>query len=227
MKPGEMLDFALNVPLFKGLATREAAAICSALVARTFREGEVVVREDDRETQTFFMIAAGSVHVVVLSAEGKQTILARMKKGDYFGEMALLDGEPRSASVVAAEECTLLMLYRRSFLDILRKYPAIAIHMLVEFSRRLRRTNRQINTLSLMSVYGRVADFLVRMGREQGERQGSHIVINDRPTHQVMADMVGTSRETVSRIMSQLQKRQLVAVDRKKLVILDESKLYY
>ncbi len=227
MKPGEMLDFALNVPLFKGLGTREVAAICSALVARTFKTGEVVVREDDRETQTFFMIASGVVHVVVLSSEGKQTILARMKQGDFFGEMALLDGEPRSASVVAAQECTLLMLYRRSFLDILRKYPSISIHMLVELSRRLRRTNRHINTLSLMSVYGRVADYLVRLGREQGERQGKNIVIDDRPTHQVIADTVGTSRETVSRIMSQLQKRQLVVMDRRKLVILDESKLYY
>lgn len=227
MKPGAILDFVPEVPLFKGLTTREVAAICSAIVPRSFKAGEVVVHEDDDENQTFFIIAEGVVHVAVLSSEGKQTILARMKRGEFFGEMAILDGEPRSASVVAAEDCELLMLYRRPFLDILKKYPTIAIHMLVAMSRRIRRTNRHINTLSLMSVYGRVADFILRLGKEQGERQGKVVVINDRPTHQVIADMVGTSRETVSRILSQLQKRQYIAMDRKRLVILDESKLYY
>jgi len=227
MKPGELLDFSLNVPLFKGLGTREVAAICSAMVLKNFGAGQTVVREDDRENQTFFIIASGAVHIVVLSSEGKQTILARLKPGDFFGEMALMDGEPRSASVVAAQDCTLVMLYRRPFLEILRKYPSIAIHMLVEMSRRLRRTNRHINTLSLMSVYGRVADLLLRLAREQGRRQGNVVVIEDRPTHQVMADMVGTSRETVSRIVSQLQKQQCIATDRKRLVILNEKKLYY
>ncbi|MBD3240179.1 MAG: cyclic nucleotide-binding domain-containing protein [Chitinivibrionales bacterium] len=227
MKPGEILDFALKVPLFKGLSTREVAAICSAMVPRSFKAGQIVVREDDDENQTFFVIASGTVNIAVLSSEGKQTILTRLKKGEFFGEMAILDGEPRSASVLAAEDCDLLMLYRRSFLDILRKYPTIAVRMLVEMSRRLRRTNRHINTLSLMSVYGRVADLILRLGREQGQRQGNVVVINDRPTHQEMADMVGTSRETVSRVLSQLQKRQHIAMDRKKLVILDESKLYY
>lgn len=227
MKPGDMLDFAMQVPLFKGLATREVAAVCSAMVAKSFSAGQSVVHEDDTENQTFFIIASGSVHIVVLSGEGKHTILARLKKDDFFGEMALLDGEPRSASVVAAQDCELLMLYRRQFFDILRKFPSISIHMLIEMSRRIRRTNRHINTLSLMSVYGRVADLLMRMGKEQGERQGNVIVIPDRPTHQVIADMAGTSRETVSRILSQLQKQQCITMDRKRLVILDEKKLYY
>jgi len=227
MKPGDVLDFAHKVPLFAGLSTRELAAICSAMVMKTFRAGQIVVREDDSETQTFFLIASGTVHIAVLSPEGKQTILTRLKRGDFFGEMAILDGEPRSASVVAAEECTLLMLYRRPFLNIVQKYPTTAIHMLVEMSRRLRKTNRHINTLSMMSVYGRIADLLLRLANEQGERRGKVIVIHDRPTHQVLANMVGTSRETVSRILSQLQKRQYIAVDRKELVILDESKLYY
>ena len=227
MKSGEMLEFALNVPLFKNLTHREVAAICSAMVSRTFRAGEVVVHEDDADNQTFFIIASGSVHIAVFSPEGKQTILARLKKGDFFGEMAILDGEPRSASVIANQPCTILMLYRKPFLSILNRFPKIPIQMLVEMSRRLRHTNRHINTLSLMSVYGRVADIILRLGREQGTRKGSMVVVDDRPTHQVIADMAGTSRETVSRVLSQLQKRQLIAMDRRKLVILDEAKLYY
>jgi CRP-like cAMP-binding protein len=94
-------------------------------------------------------------------------------------------------------------------------------------SKRLRRTNRQINTLSLMSVYGRVADVLLQIGREEGVRSEGMIVIEHRPTHQVIADMANTSRETVSRILSQLQKKGYVAIDKKKMVKLNEEKLYY
>ena len=139
--------------------------------------------------------------------------------------MALLDGEPRSASVIAAESCNLLILYRRSFLDIVKKHPGIAVQMLIEMSRRLRKANRHINTLSLMSVYGRIADVLLQIARDQGRKIGAMTIIDNRPTHQIIADMAGTSRETVSRILSQLQKKGFITIDRKKIVIANEEKL--
>jgi CRP/FNR family transcriptional regulator/CRP/FNR family cyclic AMP-dependent transcriptional regulator len=93
-------------------------------------------------------------------------------------------------------------------------------------SKRLRRANRHINTLSMMSVYGRVAEVLLQIAAEQGQRVNSMIVIPNRPTHQIIADTAGTSRETVSRILSHLQKKRYIAIDGKKLVILNEKKLY-
>jgi CRP/FNR family transcriptional regulator/CRP/FNR family cyclic AMP-dependent transcriptional regulator len=216
-----------NVPLFANLEKLERDTITSILVKKSFKTDDMIVHEDDSENLSFFIIAEGSVHVTVFTSEGKQTILATLRKGEFFGEMALLDGEPRSASVIAAESCVLLMLYRRSFLEILRKYPAITIQMLVEMSRRLRRTNRQINTLSLMSVYGRVAEVILTLSKDSGKRFGKMIVIENRPTHQEIAEMAGTSRETVSRVISQLQKKQYISIDRKRMVILDEEKLYY
>ena len=99
--------------------------------------------------------------------------------------------------------------------------------MLIEMSHRLRRSNRHINTLSMMSVYGRVAEIVLKLGKECGKKVGSMTIIENRPTHQMIADMAGTSRETVSRILSQLQKKQYLTLDRKKLVILNEEKLYY
>ena len=118
------------------------------------------------------------------------------------------------------------MLYRRPFFEILQKYPKITIAMLIEMSHRLRRCNRHINTLSMMSVYGRVAEVLLQLAKEGGRKVGSMIVIDKRPTHQVIAEMAGTSRETVSRVLSQLQKKRYLTIDRKRLVILDEAKLY-
>ncbi|MBD3316370.1 MAG: cyclic nucleotide-binding domain-containing protein [Chitinivibrionales bacterium] len=228
MSDEDILSFARKVPLFHHLTTRDLEAVCKAMVPRSFAVGEAIVHENDDESRTFFIIAEGNVHVVSRSPEGKQTILATLGRGDFFGEMAVLDGEPRSASVVAAEECRLFMLYHRNLLHILNKHPRIAIEMLVAMSRRLRRSNRQINTLSQMSVYGRVADVLLRLAADQGGRtQDGSIVIANRPTQQVIADMANTTRETVSRILSQLQKKGCISIDKKKMVILNEEKLYY
>ena len=226
MDPQDLDTFTSNVPLFANLSTEDRRAICSAMIQRSFTEGEIIVHEEDDEHQTFFIIVTGSVHVSVLSSEGKQAILATLHSGEFFGEMAVLDGEPRSASVVAAEKCRLLMLYRKSFIEILQKYPKITIAMLIEMSHRLRRSNRHINTLSMMSVYGRVAEVLLQLAKDGGRKVGSMIVIDKRPTHQIIADMAGTSRETVSRVLSQLQKKRYLTIDRKRLVILNEAKLY-
>lgn len=227
MELSELEAFTAHVPLFANLSPTDRMAICSAMIERSFVAGNIIVFEEDDESQTFFMIVSGSVHVTVLSSAGKQTILATLRRGEFFGEMAVLDGEPRSASVVAADSCILLMLYRKTFVEILQKYPKITIAMLVEMSRRLRKSNRHINTLSMMSVFGRVADVLLQLAKENGRKVGSMIVVEKRPTHQMIAEMAGTSRETVSRVLSQLQKKRYLTLDRKRLVILNEAKLYY
>ncbi|NLW32173.1 MAG: Crp/Fnr family transcriptional regulator [Fibrobacter sp.] len=215
-----------KVPLFANLAVDELQAISSIMVTRKYKQEQIIVREDD-EAHTFFIIVSGTVHVAVLTSEGKQSILATLHKGEFFGEMAVLDGERRSASVIAADECTLIMLYRKSFMEILSQYPRIAIQMLIEMSKRLRRSNRHINSLSLMSVYGRVAEVILQLARDGGQKVGNMVIIENRPTHQSLAEMAGTSRETVSRVLSQLQKKRYITFDRKKMVILDEEKLYY
>lgn len=215
-----------KVPLFANLAVDELQAISSIMVTRKYKQEQIIVREDD-EAHTFFILVSGTVHVAVLTSEGKQSILATLHKGEFFGEMAVLDGERRSASVIAADECTLIMLYRKSFMEILSQYPRIAIQMLIEMSKRLRRSNRHINSLSLMSVYGRVAEVILQLARDGGQKVGNMVIIENRPTHQSLAEMAGTSRETVSRVLSQLQKKRYITFDRKKMVILDEEKLYY
>ncbi|MBD3347458.1 MAG: cyclic nucleotide-binding domain-containing protein [Chitinivibrionales bacterium] len=226
MEIKEIESFLTGVPLFSTLSLRERKAIGKIMVLREFKPKETIVHEEDSESHSFFTIVTGKVNVVVITSEGKETILATLNPGDFFGEMAVLDGEPRSASVVAADECSLLMLYRPTFIAMLQKYPQIAIQMLKVMSKRLRKANRQISTLSLMSVYGRVADVLLQLAQEYGKRYADMIIVHNRPTHQRIADMAGTSRETVSRILSQLQKKGYIKIDRNRLVILDEKKLY-
>ncbi len=227
MERSEIEAFIAKVPLFACLTPRARKAICGGMLQRCFKPGEMIVQEEDTENQTFFIIVSGVVNVATFTTEGKQTILATLRKGEFFGEMAILDGEPRSASVVAARSCELLLLYRNVFQEILRTYPEMAARMLVQLSRRLRRANRRIGTLSLMSTCGKVADVIVQIAREQGEKQGDLVVVSHRPAHHEIADMAGTSRETVSRILSQFQKSGYITIDGKKMVILDETKLYH
>lgn len=226
MDLNEIISLISKTPIFQGLNNNEYSAIGKAMIHRKFSLNQVIVHEDDDNSQTFFIILSGIVHVTVLTTEGKQTILATLQKGDFFGEMSILDGEPRSASVIAAQECKLAMLYRKSLLDILKLYPKITIQMLIAMSRRLRRSNRHINTLSMMSVYGRIADVILQIANESGQRMGDVIIIPNPPTHKTIAEMAGTSRETVSRILSQLRKKHYITSDRKKMVILNEEKLY-
>ena len=226
MDKQKIMEFARKVPLFQGLADHEISAVCSLMILRKFHAGEVIVQRDDDEGSTFFIIVSGTAHVSVITSEGKQTILTTLKRSDFFGEIAILDGEPRSASVIAAEDCKVFLLHRKPFLDILHRFPKIAIQMLIEMSKRLRKSDRQINTLSLISAHGRVADVILQMARERGYREGSAVIIPKRPTHQMIAEMAGTSRETVSRIISTLRKKRYLAIDGKKMIILDEKKLY-
>ena len=222
----EKVKVLQSVPIFQDLSVSELMALSDIVYSKKYKNGETIVHEEDSQSKTFFIITAGSVNVIAYTSEGKQTILATLGSGEFFGEMSLLDGEPRSATVESDGECELLMLYRRDFLKILEQFPKITLRMLVSLSQRVRKANRHINTLSMMSVYGRVADVIMQLANDRGHREGDVVVIADPPTHQFIAEMAGTSRETVSRILAQLRKKGYIHTDRKRLVVLDEEKLY-
>lgn len=226
MENEDIIRFISKVPLFYHLKKDEYFEICKAMILKKYSRGEFVVHEDDDESHTFFIIISGRLHATVVTTEGKRTILATLKKGDFFGEMSIIDGKPRSASIVAVEDCELFMLYRESLLKILRKFPGIAIQMLIEMSTRIRHSNSQINKLSGMAVYGRIADVILELADENGRQVGNTIVIYNPPTHQEIAEMAGSSRETVSRFFSKLRKKHYIETNRKRLVILNEEKLY-
>lgn len=223
MSKEELIPFLKNVPVFEGLRDEEYETIISALIPKNFSKGETIVFEEDSESSSFFLIGSGNVSVVVITPEGRQTILATLKKGEFFGEMALLDGEPRSASVVAAEDCRLYMLNRVDFMRLLQRHPDIPTRMLVEMSKRLRHSNRQINSLSMMSAYGRVADVLMQMADDSGRKKDDTIVIEPCPTHKTISEMACTTRETVSRVFSRLRKQRKIITDRKRMVIIGDG----
>lgn len=224
------VDLLKGVELFSELNEEQLGMIANLVIVKNFNRDETVVLEGDDSVQALYLIATGSVQVYMTGIDGRETILSFLERGDFFGEMSLIDGEPRSASVRTVTDATLLVIHRESFLSLLRKTPEIAMALMSELCKRLRKANKQIGSLSTMSVSGRVAGTLLNLMQERGVRihtdNGNMVtVIHNRPTQQQLADMSGTTRETVSRICSLLVKANAIAMTGKDIVIFDEDAL--
>lgn len=219
-----------GVELFSELNEEQLAMLADLVVVQDFNRDETVVLEGDDSMQALYLIASGSVQVYITGVDGRETILSFLERGDFFGEMSLIDGEPRSASVRTVTDAQMMIIHRESFLTLIRQTPEIAMALLSEISKRLRKANKQIGSLSTMSVSGRVAGTLLNLMEERGVRihtdAGTMVtVIHNRPTQQQLADMSGTTRETVSRICSMLVKANAIAMTGKDIVIFDENAL--
>ena len=224
------VDLLKGVELFSELNEEQLGMIANLVIVKNYNRDETVVLEGDDSVQALYLIASGSVQVYMTGIDGRETILSFLERGDFFGEMSLIDGEPRSASVRTVTDATLLVIHRESFLSLLRKSPEIAMALMSELCKRLRKANKQIGSLSTMSVSGRVAGTLLNLMQERGVRihtdNGNMVtVIHNRPTQQQLADMSGTTRETVSRICSLLVRANAIAMTGKDIVIFDEDAL--
>jgi CRP/FNR family transcriptional regulator/CRP/FNR family cyclic AMP-dependent transcriptional regulator len=219
-----------GVDLFSELTEEQLGLLANLVVVQDFNRDETVVLEGDCSMKALYLIASGTVQVYMTGVDGRETILSFLERGDFFGEMSLIDGEPRSASVRTVTDAQLMIIHREPFLTLIRQTPEIAMSLLSEMSKRLRKANKQIGSLSTMSVSGRVAGTLLNLMEERGMRihtdNGQMVtVIHNRPTQQQLADMSGTTRETVSRICSMLVKANAIAMTGKDIVIFDEGAL--
>jgi CRP-like cAMP-binding protein len=155
-------------------------------------------------------MTSGTVKVTRLSDDGREVILALLGESDFFGEMSLLDGEGRSANIVANEDAEVMTLSRRDFLECLETYPKIAISLLEELAVRLRKSDQQIESLSLSDSEQRIGITLIRLAEERGTIKRGDVTVQNLPYQQDIANMAGTSRETVSRTLKLLEDKKLV-----------------
>ena len=209
-----------EVPLFAGLEDEDLASLISVASRRKYPKDGVIFFEHD-VGDALFMILSGRVKVTILSDDGREIILAMLSDSDFFGEMSLLDDEPRSATAIALQETEIVVLHQRDFLSIVEKRPRVLINLLSVLSSRLRKANRQIGNLALHDVYGRVARILLEMASEDGTRQPDGRVTFRRPTHQEIANMIGATRETVSRMISDLRRQGYIEISGKNVIVQD------
>lgn len=205
MHPSLFRKFAL----FAELDDRELASIAAVAKPRRFAKEDVIFHESE-PGDVFCLIREGKVKVTMISPEGKEIILSTLGPGDFFGEMALLDDQPRSATVIALEPLDVVTIMRNDFLQILKENFSITRKILAEISRRLRSASSRIESLATMDVYGRLARFFLDLARENGKVLENGYVAVLRPTHQAIANTIGTSRETVSRLIHDLMRQNLL-----------------
>ncbi len=219
----EEMNFLRSVPIFSELDEIDLQKITKLGVRKKYRKGSIILLEEETGS-AMFVIISGKVKVVRADDDGREVILAILSESDFFGEMAILDGLSRSASVVATGKAELFMIHRGDFLKLMNDYPAIAIALLRELTMRLRKADMQIKSLSLKDAAGRVASVILRLADDIGRIRKGRVEIEEVPLQQDMANMAGTSRETVSRMIHMFVEQGHLELQGNKLVINDYEK---
>ncbi len=214
-----MINVLKKIPLFSSLKDEELEAINKASFTKNYMKDQMILLADE-EGDTLFVIIHGKVKITSFAENGKEVIFSIMSEGDFFGDMSLLDGKPRSASVISIEDSELCLLRREEFNHLIETYPGIALKLLKELTSRLRKADERIESLALLDVSGRIAGILLQLSEETGKRlPDGRIIIRSRPTHQELANMVGTTRETVTRILSQMEQKNYIIMSGKSVTI--------
>ena len=215
-----MINLLRNIPLFSSLKEEELEALKKVTHTKNFPKDKIILLEDE-EGDTLFIILSGQVKVTSFSESGKEVILSLLGANDFFGDLSLLDGKPRSASVISIEDSRIQLIRRSDFYQLLQEYPTIALKLLEGLALRLRKADERIESLALLDVTGRVAGILLQFAEERGLVTGKIVVIKSRPTHQELANMVGTTRESVTRALKQLEQKKYIQMSGKDVTILD------
>lgn len=217
-----LLSFLRQVSLFRRLSDEQLSALAPLAIERRFAKGEMIILAEE-SGDALFIIQEGQVKVSILHEDGREYILSLLGQGEVFGELSLLDGRPRSANVVATADTRLIALRRSDFLRLLATVPQIAVSLLEELASRLRRTDHQVEGLALFNVASRLSKTLLQLALERGVETAQGILLKDRPTHQQLANMTGTTRETVSRMLKQLERQGYIACRGREILILREE----
>ena len=212
-------DFLGTVPLFSGLDRTELQRFAELTREKFYPKGSVILFEND-PGDSLFVVRQGRVKVVLIGEDGREVILGVLGVSEHFGELSLIDDRPRSAHVIAMEDSHLLVLRRDDFRRRVESSPAVAWSLLTELSRRLRRADEKIGGLVLLDVPGRIARLLLDLSQESGTD-----TIEKALTHQTIAQMIGASRETVSRAMKDFQDAEWVRVERRRISIANRAAL--
>ena len=219
-------QFALNpqilksVPLFSSFTDSQLGQLLSCVQHRSYPRNAFILRAGE-ETDALYIILSGRVKVLIPDEEGHEVILSVIGPHEFFGEMGLLDELPRSASVETLESCDMLRLSKAGFTGILKDNFELAMLIIRNLVRRLREADRKIESLALIDVYGRVARLLIDLA----ENMDGKWIVERAPPKQEIARMIGASREMVSRVVKDLQKKGLIRAEKRRIHVLDKQSM--
>jgi CRP-like cAMP-binding protein len=219
----ESNDFLKYVPIFSELNDSTIEQISKIGLRKTFKKDSVVLFEHETGS-ALFVIVEGKVKISRVSEDGREVILTILNDSDFFGEMAILDGMSRSANVTAMEDSELYIIQRNDFITLLQTHPEISIALLKELTQRMRASDLKIKSLSLKDAEGKVATVILQLADDIGKIKNGTVEIEKLPLQHDLANMAGTSRETISRTLHSLVKKQLIELKGSKLKIINYEK---
>jgi CRP/FNR family transcriptional regulator, cyclic AMP receptor protein len=208
-----------NVPLFSELTDQELSLLAASGSRQKFPDKNVIFQEGD-SGEVLFIILSGKVKVLLTGKNGQEFILSHLGSGNFFGEMAILESAPRSASVITVEPSEFFLLGQKALKELLTNHPDIAMKILKNLSQRLRKVSEQVRSLVMFDMYGRVGRCLLNLAEFQdGVETHGQLLISNRPSFQELANMVGCSRETLSRTLKALKENGSLTVTRNTIYI--------
>lgn len=214
------VEFLKYVPIFSELNDEALEHIAKTGIQKNFKKDSVILFEHESGS-ALFIIIEGKVKVSRFSDDGKEVIITILSESDIFGEMSLLDGQARSAHVTAMENTDIFIIKREDFIEHLRSFPEVSIALLQEMTKRLRAADIKIKSLSLKDAEGKVATVLLQLADEIGKIKQGTVEIEKLPFQHDLANLAGTSRETISRTLHSFAKKGLVELDGSRLRIVN------
>lgn len=221
---GDTTELLHGVPVFSTLAPEELARVAEVTVSRRFEAGELVFKEGD-DGSTCYIVRSGRARAIREHPDGRSITLAHFGPGDIFGEMAMFDGEVRSATVEILDPTEVVAILSRDMHRLLREYPDISIKLIIALGRRLREMNERLARQSFQTVQSRVAAVLAELvaaAHPEGEKEGD---VEITATQAELAQLAGSSRESASRFLAVLERAGIISQGRGRLTVHDPEAL--
>ncbi|MCB1851796.1 MAG: Crp/Fnr family transcriptional regulator [Gammaproteobacteria bacterium] len=203
-----------KVPLFCNLNAQELTLIEQRAVSRSYPKNSIIINEGE-DAISLYVILSGRVKTFMNNPQGKEIILSTLGPGNYFGELALIDDAPRSASVMTTADSTLMVINKPAFQELLESHPNLSLALLKNLARQVRLLTDNVKSLALLDVYGRLARMLLQLAEERN----GQLVIDQRLTQQEIANRIGSSREMVARILGDLTTGGYITITNKRITL--------
>ena len=219
MAEPKLAEHLRRYPLFAKLSDAELLSLAERARAKSFKRGEALFRKDDPGTH-LYVVLEGSVKIALPGEFGQEALVSIMRKGDFFGELALFDGSPRSASATAMEDTRAALLARDDFLSFLETHPQSVRVVLDALAKTIRRLSDRVEDLIFLDVPSRVAKYLLDLAQLDGDAKLELTLTQDE-----LAAFIGASRVSVNRVLGDLERRDIIEIRRRHIVVRDPEKL--
>jgi CRP/FNR family cyclic AMP-dependent transcriptional regulator len=219
------IEFLRHTHLFNGLSDQSLTTISRDIIPRRFARGEIIFHEGD-PGQVLYLVKSGQVRIFVNGLDGSETsVILFGRAGDIFGELAIIDGLPRSATAIAMDATVVYTIDREDFRRHMRQYPQLALNFMRELTRKVRYNTRQMDTLSSLPVPQRLARKLMELAQDYGRVESDGVVINMQLTQGQLASLIGATRESTNKSLRDFRLREWIEVQKGHITILDPEAL--